>query len=252
MPFADEDGVGEPRIQLEQVGDDGFDLLRGFRYTVPRSTRTYVVKIHQPTDLASVPFFLTWLIRSYGRYTLAAILHDYLWRERHDVPLREANRVFRLGMYDLKVPFIRRWIMWAAVSLAALSRTNRLWKARAGLWIASVLGLDVVTLWMLGHGVSARTLPVIAICFVAALMLLLPRLEIALMGLPTLYLLAPAIAIVLLTTGVYLILDFVVSGLHRIMATNDLIRQKVERLAGRPIEKPNPVLIRRGRLQRSS
>src|SRR2546430_1083481 len=120
MPFTDIDGVGEPQVELKQVDARGFTTLRGFRYRVPRSNTTYKVEIDQPTDLASVPFFLTWFIQSYGRYTLAAILHDYLWRQRHDVPLREANRVFRLGMYDLKVPLIRRWIMWTGVSLAAL------------------------------------------------------------------------------------------------------------------------------------
>src|SRR5438093_7156274 len=30
------------------------------------------------TDLASVPVFLTWIFPRYGKYTKAAILHDYL------------------------------------------------------------------------------------------------------------------------------------------------------------------------------
>src|SRR5712691_2555663 len=99
MPFTDIDGSNPPHLQLEQTGPNAFLVLHGFRYTVPKpGGATYEVRVDQPTDLASVPFFLTWFIQSYGRYTLAAVLHDYLWRERAaDVPLREANRVFRLA-----------------------------------------------------------------------------------------------------------------------------------------------------------
>jgi len=84
------------------------------------------------TDLASVPRSLTWLFPRYGKYTKAAILHDYLCQNFHktgdanpasDLPLRDrsdADEVFRNAMAELRVPFLRRVLMWTAVSWATL------------------------------------------------------------------------------------------------------------------------------------
>lgn len=66
------------------------------------------------TDFASVPRILTWLVPTYGRYTKSAILHDYLWRRRV-VSRSDADAIFRRTMRELRVPFVRRWMMWAAV-----------------------------------------------------------------------------------------------------------------------------------------
>jgi Protein of unknown function (DUF1353) len=56
------------------------------------------------TDFASVPRVFVWFLPRYGRYTKAAILHDYLWREA--VPagklrLAEADVIFRHAMHEL-------------------------------------------------------------------------------------------------------------------------------------------------------
>lgn len=72
------------------------------------------------TDFASVPTAFGWLLPRAGRYTKAAILHDYLCREsaagRFDRD--DADGIFRRTMRELDVPFLRRWIMWAAVASA--------------------------------------------------------------------------------------------------------------------------------------
>lgn len=110
------------------------------------------------TDLASVPRVLTWLFPRYGKYTKAAVLHDYLCqtigRETIEVfpapaeavdeetaagvagpqliELRDrsdADEVFRLVMTELGVPWARRWLMWSAVSWATLFTS--LWPGRA-------------------------------------------------------------------------------------------------------------------------
>jgi hypothetical protein len=247
VPFTDIDGHSKPRLQLEQTGSSSFSVLRGFHYTVPGpGGATYEVDSGQDTDLASVPFFLTWFIRSYGRYTLAAVLHDYLWRKRKDVPLRTANHVFRMAMYDLKVPFIRRWIMWAGVSLAALSKVDGVWKARVGMWIGAVLGLDVLAVWVMTHGSRPFTV-VLAVCLLAAgVALLLPRLSVALMGVPTVFLLLPAVVVVLLTELVYLIVDGVVS-------VGGWVRHRVASLLGHKAPPTlNPLFIQKETsLQRS-
>jgi hypothetical protein len=85
------------------------------------------------TDLASVPRSLTWLFPRYGKYTKAAVVHDYLCQnfkkqpdsptEQSLLPLRDrsdADELFRSVMAELGVPWLRRWLMWAAVSWATL------------------------------------------------------------------------------------------------------------------------------------
>lgn len=72
------------------------------------------------TDFASVPSAFGWLLPRSGRYTKAAILHDDLCEEseagRFDRD--DADGIFRRTMRELEVPFLRRWIMWAAVASA--------------------------------------------------------------------------------------------------------------------------------------
>ena len=86
------------------------------------------------TDLASVPRSLTWLFPRYGRYTKAAVLHDYLCQSFGTTPSTpsdppsvlplvdrsDADEMFLLFMKALGVPRLRRWLMWGAVSWATL------------------------------------------------------------------------------------------------------------------------------------
>ena len=94
--------------------------LTGENRAVPLSSRVRPKKLKK-TDLASIPFFLRWFAAGYGRHTPAALLHDQL-RRPPETPLvsrEESDRIFRLAMRELGVPFIRRLIMWAAVVAAA-------------------------------------------------------------------------------------------------------------------------------------
>lgn len=89
------------------------------------------------TDLASVPRILTWLLPRYGKYTKAAVLHDYLCQRFGADPAdpdppgapplqpladrSDADELFREVMRELEVPGLRREIMWAAVSWGTLA-----------------------------------------------------------------------------------------------------------------------------------
>ena len=85
----------------------------------------FEVPVDSETDFASVPDMFQWLIRPTGQYTKAAVLHDYLWRHRHDdVSYHDADGIFRRAMSELGVPLLRRWLMWSAVRWASL------WKSR--------------------------------------------------------------------------------------------------------------------------
>jgi hypothetical protein len=136
MPFLrlENEGPGEPDVLLKQTGPNSFQLLHGFRYEVPDDGAVYVVPAHDPTlpddapnnstDLASVPFWLWWFVASHGRHTRAALLHDHLV-DVDDVDRVEADRVFRLALEESKVRWMRRWLMWAAVSVATMALKAR-------------------------------------------------------------------------------------------------------------------------------
>jgi hypothetical protein len=99
-------------VSVTQVGDTRWRLDQALSYgehTVPVGTET---------DFASVPRIFVWLVPTYGSYTKAAILHDYLC-EKPRFPRAIADWIFRNCLYELKVPFVRRWLMWAAVRVGA-------------------------------------------------------------------------------------------------------------------------------------
>lgn len=79
------------------------------------------------TDLASVPAVFGWLVPRSGNHLPAALLHDglasapgepasYVSVEGHVLDRVEANRVFRDAMADTGTGFVRRWLMWSAVT----------------------------------------------------------------------------------------------------------------------------------------
>lgn len=62
----------------------------------------YVVPVGFETDLASVPWFMRWLIAPDASYIRSAsVLHDYLYSLKsteYHVPRREADRIFYFAM----------------------------------------------------------------------------------------------------------------------------------------------------------
>lgn len=86
-----------------------------FTYTVPPADEEFV------SDLASVPQLLTWLVPKSGRHLPAALIHDALVDDP-DIDRFAADRLFRDAMGDLDVGFIRRWLMWTAVSLKTIQK----------------------------------------------------------------------------------------------------------------------------------
>jgi hypothetical protein len=88
----------------------------------------FVIPAGYVTDFATVPKFLRWLIDTYGPYTRAAIVHD--WLITHGIPdhlvtSRDADGIFRRIMREEGTPLPTRWVMWAAVRTAALFNRRR-------------------------------------------------------------------------------------------------------------------------------
>ena len=85
------------------------------------------------TDIATSPRAVTAFVPRTGLYTGPAIVHDRLceiahglWPDRPYVSRRDADGIFRRMLREERVPFPRRWTMWAAVRLGGrLSGVDR-------------------------------------------------------------------------------------------------------------------------------
>jgi Protein of unknown function (DUF1353) len=134
-------------VDVEEISDKNWRLLKNIDYQGFRDH--YQVPIGQKTDFASVPRAFVWFLPRYGRYTKAAILHDYLWEVEVPKGLSrlDADGLFRQAMRELGVPFLRRWIMWAAVRWAALFKPDGLsewWKEIPRVLLVTTLALFVI------------------------------------------------------------------------------------------------------------
>jgi hypothetical protein len=136
-------------VDVRQVDDQDWETLRALPYHA--TTDDFEVPIHERTDFASVPRVFVWFIPRYGRYTKAAILHDYLCGTvvpAGSVSRIEADGIFRQAMRELGVPFLRRWIMWAAVRLGALTNPagrKKWWTEAWRVALVAAVALPVVT-----------------------------------------------------------------------------------------------------------
>jgi hypothetical protein len=148
--------VGSDRpasVGLRQKDSKRFFLVEPFRF-LASGEQVRQVPWQEPinphaevTDLASVPALLTWLVPRYGRHSLPALLHDDLQsRIRAGVEpgldSRRADSIFRSALGDTRVPFFRRWMMWAGVSARTRWNTNFAWKLFLVLWVL-VFGVGV-------------------------------------------------------------------------------------------------------------
>lgn len=95
--------------------------------------RRIIVPSGYYTDGASVPRYLWGILPTWGRYSRAAVVHDYLCsRLNKGVPhpfvrtRHEADRIFLEAMGACGVNILVRYLMWGAVRLAAW------WTGRTG------------------------------------------------------------------------------------------------------------------------
>lgn len=121
MPFS-----SDSQIVVEQVSDRNWILLDRLLYE--GKDEWFGVPVGYVTDFASVPRITSWLIPTYGDYTPAAILHDYLLTDElpHGyVTSRDIDGIFRRVLRELGVPFTRRWMMWLGVRWGAMFNGKR-------------------------------------------------------------------------------------------------------------------------------
>jgi hypothetical protein len=202
-------GGEDPQPELRQTGPGSFVLTKGFCYRVAegdreggtvyvipgedadRDTRTrHTVTTDDPprkavipptdgggaTDLSSVPWWLWWLIASYGNHTRATLLHDALYvgkREEAPVPRATADRLFLTALREpgQKEGAFRHWLMWAAVSL--FGNLNRLLGGCCALQVLAVWALTVAAVaWAWGPTLAWHWWEIIVIVGAAAVFLI--------------------------------------------------------------------------------
>jgi hypothetical protein len=146
-------------VDVREIDSTTWEVLRTLTYH--GNIDDFVVPEHERTDFASVPRVFAWFLPRYGRYTKAAILHDHLWRVAvpNGLSRLDADGIFRQAMRELGVPFLRRWIMWAAVRWGALTKPDgrRDWWKEA--WRVLLVSVVALPLTMPAALVIAITLP---------------------------------------------------------------------------------------------
>lgn len=146
-------GFRDHRVSVTQTSDYRWTLDRAVRYH--DGEHNVVVPVSYVTDFASVPRFIWWLVPTYGNYTAATVLHDYLIT--HGIPAgvvdsRTTDRLFREAMAELGVSLPRRWLMWAGVRWGALFNSSR--REGSLRTLPGVLGVSVLALPFVLPGVA--------------------------------------------------------------------------------------------------
>jgi hypothetical protein len=145
VPFSE-----DAEVVVRQADEQFWELTRSLEYR--GNVDTFVVPAGMLTDFASVPRPFVWFIPQYGRYTMAAILHDYLWSRlaaQGALSYLDADAIFRRALRELGVAFLRRWIMWAAVRWTALRKpggTRGWWREAPRVVLFTLAALPFVLL----------------------------------------------------------------------------------------------------------
>lgn len=134
-------------LPLRQVAADGFEVGATLRYvgetgldaSFDAAVRTLPLDSSRRSDLASVPAVMGWFERPHGAHTPAALFHDYLLVRPDLVAPEQADLVFRHMLKALRIPTVKRNLMWTAVALRTRWETSA---PRLLLWLAlSIAGL---------------------------------------------------------------------------------------------------------------
>lgn len=156
-----------PKILLKRLdphGREDWAMLRRIGYRdreygdilVPRDVDTFT------SDLTSVPALFTWLVPKTGAHLPATLVHDglvcsptapptYVSVDGHLILRPGANRVLRDAMADGGTGFIRRWLIWSAVTAATMwEGVATGWTSPRRWWMKGAVALTALAVVVLG------------------------------------------------------------------------------------------------------
>jgi hypothetical protein len=102
------------QLVVRELEDNKWELVEPLVYEGNKDR--FVVERGFITDFASVPKAFWNLVPPYGRYTKAAVVHDFFYRIK-PISREDADGIFRRIMTELGVSWITRNIMYASVRL---------------------------------------------------------------------------------------------------------------------------------------
>jgi hypothetical protein len=118
---------------VAEFEDDGIHYVIWQMFTYLIGMLGSGIAVHVPvgyrTDLASVPWWIRWLLPPNGKYGKAAVIHDYICSYRTVnvnginvyVTRKQGDMIFLEAMGVLKVPAWQKWSMFCAVRAYAIT-----------------------------------------------------------------------------------------------------------------------------------
>ncbi len=108
----------ESNLKLQPVEyGEKYKLLDNYYYEV----NGYIICVPRGfiTDLASVPKMFWTIFPPFGKYTPAAIVHDFLYSKYNNTGINRtlADKIFLFIMKELKVNILKRYAMYKAVRI---------------------------------------------------------------------------------------------------------------------------------------
>lgn len=101
-------------LYVREVDERYWKLTRPLEYQ--GNTDTFHVPAGFETDFASVPRAFWNAFPPYGKYTKAAVLHDYFYATQ-PISRKDADGIFRRTMKELGVGWLRRRTMYRMVRM---------------------------------------------------------------------------------------------------------------------------------------
>ena len=110
------------KLRVEAHGTDEWRLLEPLRYqtSVKGGNTEITVPSGFINDLASIPRLFQSIVPKVAKHRRAAVVHDYLYRERGSLPYakftrKQADQIFLEAMKADDVRWTRRRVMYLAV-----------------------------------------------------------------------------------------------------------------------------------------
>ena len=103
------------KVHNQQLKDKPFEVADSFYYYPDIYPNIIInIPVGYRTDFASIPRVFWSILPPVGRYSKAAVVHDYLIDET-DIDIKKINKIFLEAMEVLGVNIVTRHIIYASV-----------------------------------------------------------------------------------------------------------------------------------------